>query len=201
MKSVVNYAWRTHHSQLIVIEHTPEATCDTLGVIFMVSSKVIIILLPLLNLMVMPKKSLFYRLLANNYKIFYLYYTSTKPLPIFCFTSTNPLHCVLDVTTLSFSKQSTLHVKAMRYFLSDVYWISWHFWIQKCQLIQYTSVVLVYYPGHLATAIHFSNDVRGDYLMLSGTRYTICDPTYIGASVGMTMPDMDNSKATVILLE
>ena len=62
-------------------------------------------------------------------------------------------------------------------------------------------VVLVYYPGHLATAIHFSNDVRGDYLMLSGTRYTICDPTYIGASVGMTMPDMDNSKATVILLE
>jgi hypothetical protein len=62
-------------------------------------------------------------------------------------------------------------------------------------------VVLVYYPGHLATAIHFTNDVRGDYLMLNGRRYTVCDPTYIGASIGMTMPGMDNSKATVILLE
>ena len=62
-------------------------------------------------------------------------------------------------------------------------------------------VVLVYYPGHLATAIHFSNDVRGDYLVLGGLRYTVCDPTYIGANIGMTMPNMDNSKATVILLE
>ena len=62
-------------------------------------------------------------------------------------------------------------------------------------------VVLVYYPGHLATAVHFTNDVRGDYLVLSGMRYTVCDPTYIGASIGMTMPNMDNGKATVILLE
>ena len=62
-------------------------------------------------------------------------------------------------------------------------------------------VVLVYYPGHLATAIHFTNDVRGDYLVLSGQRYTVCDPTYIGANIGMTMPGMDNNKATVILLE
>ena len=62
-------------------------------------------------------------------------------------------------------------------------------------------VVLVYYPGHLATAIHFANDVKGDYLVLSGVRYTVCDPTYIGATIGMTMPGMDNNKATVILLE
>ena len=32
-------------------------------------------------------------------------------------------------------------------------------------------------PGHLATAVHFSNDVKGDYIMLDGARYTICDPT------------------------
>lgn len=62
-------------------------------------------------------------------------------------------------------------------------------------------VVLVYYPGHLATAVHFTNDVRGDYLVLGGQRYTVCDPTYIGANIGMTMPGMDNNKATVILLE
>ena len=44
-------------------------------------------------------------------------------------------------------------------------------------------VVLVFYPGHLATAVHFSNDVKGDYIMLDGARYTVCDPTYINAPV------------------
>lgn len=61
-------------------------------------------------------------------------------------------------------------------------------------------VVLVFYPGHLATAVHFSNDVKGDYIMLDGARYTVCDPTYINAPVGNTMPRMDNSTAKVILL-
>ena len=62
-------------------------------------------------------------------------------------------------------------------------------------------VILVYYPGHLATAVHFNSDVTGDYIMLDGVRYTVCDPTYINAPVGSTMPRMDNSKAKVILLE
>ncbi len=62
-------------------------------------------------------------------------------------------------------------------------------------------VLLVYYPGHLATAVHFDEEVRGDYISLDGRKYTVCDPTYIGAPVGRTMPNMDNSGATVILLE
>lgn len=62
-------------------------------------------------------------------------------------------------------------------------------------------VVLVYYPGHLATAVHFTDHVTGDYILLNGQRFTVCDPTYIGAPVGATMPDMDNSGAKVILLE
>lgn len=62
-------------------------------------------------------------------------------------------------------------------------------------------VVLVYYPGHLATAVHFTNQVLGDYIILNGQRFTVCDPTYIGAPVGETMPDMDNSGAKVILLD
>lgn len=62
-------------------------------------------------------------------------------------------------------------------------------------------VILVYYPGHLATAVSFKNDVKGDYILLNNSRYTVCDPTYIGASIGMTMPGMDNNKATVILLD
>lgn len=60
--------------------------------------------------------------------------------------------------------------------------------------------ILVYYPGHLAMAVCFTENVKGDYIMLKGQKYVICDPTYINASVGETMPNMDNSKATVILL-
>lgn len=62
-------------------------------------------------------------------------------------------------------------------------------------------VVLVYYPGHLATAVRFDDYVPGDYINLDGERYLVCDPTYIGAPIGATMPDMDNKTATVILLE
>ena len=61
--------------------------------------------------------------------------------------------------------------------------------------------ILVYYPGHLASAVCFTDNVSGDYISLNGKHYVITDPTYIGAPVGMTMPDMDNTQAHVILLE
>ena len=61
-------------------------------------------------------------------------------------------------------------------------------------------VVLIYYPGHLATAVKFNETVSGDYISYKGSRYMVCDPTYINASVGMTMPDFDNSSACVIVL-
>jgi len=62
-------------------------------------------------------------------------------------------------------------------------------------------VILVFYPGHLATAVAFSEIVDGDYVELYGKHYTICDPTYIGAPIGATMPDMDNKAAKVVLLD
>lgn len=62
-------------------------------------------------------------------------------------------------------------------------------------------VILVYYPGHLAMAVGFTEDVAGDYIMQGGKRYVVCDPTYINAPVGMTMPDMNNQTARIILLE
>ena len=43
-------------------------------------------------------------------------------------------------------------------------------------------------------------DVNGDYLTVGDEKYVVCDPTYIGAPVGRTMPDMDNKSAKVILL-
>ena len=62
-------------------------------------------------------------------------------------------------------------------------------------------VILVYYPGHLASAVHFPEAVKGDYLELNGERYVVCDPTYFGAPIGMTMDGMDNKTAKVILLQ
>ena len=61
-------------------------------------------------------------------------------------------------------------------------------------------VALLYYPGHLATAVAFSDEVNGDCVLIRNKRYTICDPTYIGARVGMTMPGMNNHSAKAIVL-
>ncbi len=61
--------------------------------------------------------------------------------------------------------------------------------------------ILVYYPGHLACAVNFTEPVPGDYIMLDDRRYTITDPTYLGARIGQTMPGMDNAQAQVILLK
>ena len=62
--------------------------------------------------------------------------------------------------------------------------------------------ILIYYPGHLASAVEFAQGVApGDYIKLGDDKFTIADATYIGAEVGRTMPGMDNEKAKVILLE
>ena len=60
---------------------------------------------------------------------------------------------------------------------------------------------LIHYPGHLAAAICFSDGkAYGDYIEVDGKKYTISDPTYIGASVGQTMPNMNNAEAKIIIL-
>ena len=60
--------------------------------------------------------------------------------------------------------------------------------------------LLVFYPGHLATAIALGDNARGDYIILNGKRYLVCDPTYICAPIGCTMEGMDNRTAKVIKL-
>ncbi len=49
------------------------------------------------------------------------------------------------------------------------------------------------YPGHIATAVKIDN-VPGDYLTVNGEKYLICDPTYINANIGMSMPRYKNVK-------
>ena len=61
-------------------------------------------------------------------------------------------------------------------------------------------VVLLDYPEHISTAVCFTEDVDGDYLMLDNKRYVACDPTFIGAPVGMTMPAMKPYNPIVILM-
>lgn len=60
--------------------------------------------------------------------------------------------------------------------------------------------ILIYYPGHLASAVNFTESVKGDFINVNGAKFVVCDPTYIGASVGHTMPDMDNNNAKIIIL-
>lgn len=62
-------------------------------------------------------------------------------------------------------------------------------------------VALVYYPGHLATAVEAPASVKGDYLTIDNSRFLVCDPTYIGAPIGRTMKGMDNLTAKVIVLD
>lgn len=64
-------------------------------------------------------------------------------------------------------------------------------------------VALIYYPGHLATAVNFadeSDNVTGSYITLDGRKFVISDPTLIGGRVGQEMSIVDNTKIEAILL-
>ncbi len=56
------------------------------------------------------------------------------------------------------------------------------------------------YPGHIATAVHFNQSVAGDYVMHGRKKFVICDPTYINAVLGMTMPAIKDAKPKVMIL-
>lgn len=61
-------------------------------------------------------------------------------------------------------------------------------------------VHLVQYPGHECTAVNFTtSQMNGDGYMYKGKAFYICDPTFIGASIGQCMPDYRNVKPVVEL--
>ena len=62
-------------------------------------------------------------------------------------------------------------------------------------------VVLIHYPGHLAMAVNFTEPVQGDYVTVEGRKFTVCDPTYVGGSVGETMTGCEDQPITAILLK
>lgn len=62
-------------------------------------------------------------------------------------------------------------------------------------------VALIYYPGHLATAVCFNDEVNGDKMVIDGRTFVVCDPTYIGAPVGEQMPGLDYNNVQAIVLD
>lgn len=63
-------------------------------------------------------------------------------------------------------------------------------------------VVLLLYPGHLATAVAFpNNESHGYHFTYNNKVYTICDPTYINADAGECMPDFRSTSPEVIQIQ
>lgn len=61
-------------------------------------------------------------------------------------------------------------------------------------------VIGLQYEGHLATAVCFGDDtdITGDMFSYKGKKYFVCDPTYINASIGMTMPQFKDKMPKII---
>ena len=61
-------------------------------------------------------------------------------------------------------------------------------------------VHLIQYPGHECTAVCFNDSsVYGDAYTYEGKTYIICDPTYIGSSIGQCMPTYKNVRPKIEL--
>ena len=73
-------------------------------------------------------------------------------------------------------------------------------WLVK----KYTNaeVIGLQWEGHVATAVWLGDDanVKGDGFMYGGKKYYVCDPTYINASIGMTMPRYKGQTPKIIKL-
>lgn len=63
-------------------------------------------------------------------------------------------------------------------------------------------VVLLFYPGHLATAVAFPNNQSyGYHFTYNNKVYTICDPTFINADAGDCMPQFRTTSPDVIQIQ
>ena len=59
-------------------------------------------------------------------------------------------------------------------------------------------VQFVQFADHMCTAVHFTDCLtKGNGYYFEGKFYLICDPTYIGASIGRCMPKYRSSKPQV----
>lgn len=73
--------------------------------------------------------------------------------------------------------------------------------VQLVRELLQLKTVLLYYPNHIATAVRFRGEAVGDYVAVGSERYTVCDPTYIGAGVGEAMPDLKDTPVEIIRID
>jgi len=59
-------------------------------------------------------------------------------------------------------------------------------------------VIMLDFPGHIATAVNLGKYNTGAVLMYKGSKYSVADPTYINATAGMVMPQFKNSSPVII---
>lgn len=62
-------------------------------------------------------------------------------------------------------------------------------------------VILLDYPDHVTTAVKFNDSVPGDFIDIQGDRYVICDPTYLHAKAGQSIPRYRKQKAKIYILD
>jgi hypothetical protein len=61
-------------------------------------------------------------------------------------------------------------------------------------------VAMFCYKGHVACGVVFPEEVTGDSFTFEGRRYVMCDPTYIGAPIGATMPKYRDVEPQIVRL-
>jgi len=61
-------------------------------------------------------------------------------------------------------------------------------------------VAMFCYKGHVACGVVFPEEVAGDSFTFEGRRYVMCDPTYIGAPIGATMPKYRDVEPQIVRL-
>ena len=62
-------------------------------------------------------------------------------------------------------------------------------------------VIGIEYPGHIATAVKFSTDLKGDYIIYKGEKYIIADATFENAPIGMSMPEYSGMEGKIIEID
>lgn len=61
-------------------------------------------------------------------------------------------------------------------------------------------VVLLEYPDHVSTAVRMDGEIKGDHVRIGNENYYVCDPSYIGATLGMTISKYKNISVKVYAL-
>ena len=91
------------------------------------------------------------------------------------------------------------------YFPEDIFYYKYSDCEDRAVLFSYLvktllklEVIGLEYKTHVATAVKFNSNIIGDNIVFNNKTYIICDPTYIGSSAGMCMPQFKNEKPTII---